>query len=72
MYMAIIGGWDEVIAFHDDPDTAKSMAVDEKRNRCFNDLDKWTWQECKDYYGANLYEIKSGTVYTYGFTEPIE
>lgn len=20
MYMAIIGGWDEVIAFHDDPD----------------------------------------------------
>lgn len=72
MYMAIIGGWDEVTVFHDNPNTAKSIAVKEKKKRCVNDLDKWTWQECKDYYGANLYEIKSGTVYVYGVTKAIE
>ncbi len=62
MFMACIGGWDEVLAFSEDEEKAKRLAVKEKKRRCKDDLEKWNWQECADYYGAWTEEIKEGTV----------
>ena len=64
MYMAKICGWDEVLAFSEDEEKAKKLAVKEKKRRCKNDLKKWNWEKCEEYYGAFVEEIKEGTVLT--------
>ena len=66
MYMAFIGGWDSVAAFSEDEKTAKKLAIREKKRYCKDDLDKWSWNNVKDYYGAWVQEVKEGTVITEG------
>lgn len=62
MYMALISGWEDTIAFAEDEEKAKKLAVKYKKKYCKDDLEKWNWGECEDYYGACTYNIKDGTV----------
>lgn len=62
MYMAHIGGWDTVQAFSEDKEKAKKLAVKQKKKWCRDDLDKWTWETCDEYYGAWVVEIKEGLI----------
>lgn len=62
MWMAIIDGWTDVEVFSDSEEKAKRLAVKEKKKLCRDDLDKWTWETCQEYYGASTEEIKEGTV----------
>ena len=62
MYMACIGGWDNVQAFSDDKEKAKQLALNEKRKLCKDDLEKWTWAECEEYYGAWVVELHESLV----------
>ena len=62
MYMAYIGGWDPVMAFSVDEKKAKTLALVYKKQRCADDLDKWNWKECEEYYGAWVETIEEGTV----------
>lgn len=62
MYMAHIDGWDSVQAFSEDKEKAKKMALKQKKEWCRDDLEKWTWEECCNYYGAWVVEIKDGMV----------
>lgn len=60
MWMARIGGWTDVIAFSESKDKARDLAVQAKKARCRDDLDKWNWQTVSDYYGATLHYICDG------------
>lgn len=61
MYMAVIYGWTEVQAFSKDKDKAMRLAVKEKKRLCKDDdIDRWTWKNCEEYYGASVYSIKEG------------
>jgi hypothetical protein len=60
--MAVIHGWTDVEAFSTDPDTAKKLAIKKKKALCKDDLKKWTWETCDEYYGAHLTEIYDGSV----------
>lgn len=62
MYMAHIDGYDSVQVFSEDKEKAKKKAVQIKKKRCRDDLEKWTWDECDEYYGAWVVEIKEGLV----------
>lgn len=62
IYMAVIDGWTDVEAFSTDPEKAKRLAVKEKKLLCKDDLSKWTWESCREYYGAWVEEINEGTV----------
>lgn len=64
MYMAIIRGWTSVVAFSEDQEKAKKMAIKKKKSFAKDDLDKWTWDTVSEYYGAFVEEIKEGTVLT--------
>ena len=61
MYMAIISGWQEVAAFSNDKSKAQNLAVKKKKSLCPDELDKWTWENCEEYFGAYVEEIKDGT-----------
>jgi hypothetical protein len=60
--MAHIDGWDSVQVFSEDKEKAKRKAVQIKKKRCRDDLDEWNWEECDNYYGAWVIEIKEGLV----------
>ena len=63
MYMAIIFGWDNVIAFSEDEEKAKKLAI--KRKKKSNEdyfPDKWDWNSVTEFYGANVVKIKEGYV----------
>ena len=62
MYMAKIYGWTEVTAFSEDAEKAKMKALKAKKDRCKNDLDRWTWANVEEFYGATVTEIKEGLV----------
>ena len=62
MYMAVIRGWNQVVAFSEDVEKAKKLAVKEKKKYCKDDLEKWTWERCSEYYGTIVEEIKDGLV----------
>ena len=62
MYVAVILGWYEVMSFSEDEEKAKKLAVKEKKKYCKDDLEKWNWEECEEYYGAYTYKIKEGLV----------
>ncbi len=62
LYMAKIGGWNPVIAFASDEETAKKNAVKEKKKWFHNDLEKWNWETVSEYYGASVEIITDGTV----------
>ena len=62
MWIAVIGGWTDVEAFSDSEEKAKRLAVKEKKRLCKDDLEKWTWETCEEYYGAYTEEIKEGTI----------
>jgi len=62
MYMAFIDGYDQVMAFHSNKAVAKRLAVARKKRLCGDDLAVWSWKNCKDYFGANVYLIKDGVV----------
>ena len=62
MYMAVIDGWTTVMAFSENEEAAKKKAIKEKKSFARDDLDKWTWENVCDYYGAYTQEIKEGTV----------
>lgn len=62
MWMAHIDGYDSVQVFSEDKEKAKKKAVQIKKKRCRDDLDKWTWEECEEFYGAWVVEIKEGLV----------
>ena len=64
MVMALIGGWTEVMAFAEDEEKAKRLALKEKKRRCRDDLEKWTWKRCDEYYGTIVKEVKDGVVLT--------
>lgn len=64
MYMAIIRGWTSVVAFSEDQEKAKKMAIKKKKSFAKDELDKWTWDTVSEYYGAFVEEIKEGTVLT--------
>lgn len=75
MYMAIIHGYDDVMAFHENEARAKQLAVKRKRELCPNDLeksDRWTWADCAEYFGANVYQVENGTVIDNYIGNPIE
>lgn len=63
MYMAYIGGWNEVIAFSNDQKTAEKLAVSKKKSTCRDDLDKWTWETVREYYGAYSIPVNDGDVH---------
>jgi hypothetical protein len=62
MFLAYIGGWNPIIAFAEQEETAKKKAVKEKKERFKDDLEKWTWETVSEYYGAFTQEVKDGTV----------
>lgn len=62
MYMAVIQGWADVEAFSEDKEKAKRLAVKEKKRLCKDDLEKWTWETCDEFYGAWVIEIAEGKV----------
>ena len=62
MYMAAIRGWYEIRAFSEDKEKAQKLAVKEKKKLCKDDLKKWNWKECEEYYGAYVEEISEGKV----------
>lgn len=62
MYMAHIDGWESVQVFSEDKEKAKHLAVKRKKELCEDDLEKWNWESCKDYYGAWVVEIKEEMV----------
>ncbi len=62
MFMAVIHGWTEVRAFASTEAKAKKLALAEKKRLCQDDLEKWTWDSVEEYYGANVCEIKEGSV----------
>ena len=62
MYMAMIGGWTNVAAFSEDENTAKKLAIKEKKKWCKDDLKRWTWKNVEEEYEAWVMEIKEGTV----------
>lgn len=64
MYLAKICGWNTVVSFSEDKEKAKKLAVREKKKYCKDDLEKWNWKECEEYYGAEITEIKEGLVLT--------
>ena len=63
MYVAIISGWNPIIAFGNDKKTAKNMAVF-KAKRLFKDEpdrpSKWTWDSVQEYYGAYIIKAIGG------------
>jgi len=62
MYMAVISGWNVVVAFSEDEEKAKKLAVGTKKKHCVDDLEKWNWKECKEFYGAYVKKVEEGTV----------
>ena len=62
MWMAHIGGYQSIQVFSEDKRKAKQEAVNIKKKICRDDLDKWNWEACKEYYGAWTVEIKEGTI----------
>ena len=64
MYMAHIYGWTEVTAFSEDMEKAKKLAVKKKKAFCKDDLNKWTWETVSEYYGAKVFKISEGLVFT--------
>lgn len=62
MYMAIIRGWTSVVAFSENEETAKKLAIKEKKIFARDDLDVWTWERVSEYYGAYTEKINEGTV----------
>ena len=64
MYMAIIYGWQTVTAFSENKEKAKRLAVNAKKASCRDDLTRWTWASCAEYYGARVTEIREGDIIT--------
>lgn len=64
MFMANIGGWTDVYAFAETAEKAKKLAVAKKKSFARDDLTRWTWDACVEYYGASCIEIKPNTAYT--------
>lgn len=62
MFMAVIEGYDIVLAFEDTEDKAKEKAVSEKKRLCKDDLSEWTWNNVSEYYGASCIEVSNGSV----------
>lgn len=62
MWMAIIKGWTDIEAFSESEEKAKKLALKEKKRLCKDDLEKWTWETCDEYYGAYTIEIKDGLI----------
>lgn len=62
LYMAKIGGWNPVVAFSTNEETAKSMAVEEKQKWFHDDLEIWTWEAVSEFYGAKVELVTDGTV----------
>ena len=62
LYMAKIGGWNPVIAFASDEETAKKIAVKEKKKWFHEDLKTWTWETVSEFYGAKVELVTDGTV----------
>lgn len=61
MYMAKIYGYTEVMAFSEDKEKAKKLAIKEKKSFAKDDLKKWSWDTVSEYYGATVIKIKEGT-----------
>lgn len=62
LYMAKIGGWNPVVAFATDEETARRLAVKEKKKWFRDDLERWSWKTVSEYYGASVHIITDGTV----------
>lgn len=67
LYMAIIKGWTEVVAFSTSLEKAKKLAVQRKKELCSDDViyldnHKWTWESCDNWWGTNIEEITDGTI----------
>ena len=62
MWMAVIRGWTDIEAFSESEEKAKKLALKEKKRLCKDDLEKWTWETCYEYYGAYTIEIKEGLI----------
>lgn len=62
MWMAVIKGWTDIEAFSENEEKAKKLALKEKKRLCKDDLEKWTWETCDEYYGAYTIEIKEGLI----------
>lgn len=65
MYMAVIYGYTSVYAFSKNKETAKNLAVSKKKEFCKDELTKWNWDACNEYYGAEVMTIKEGMIHTY-------
>lgn len=73
MYMVTIMGWTEVTAFSTDLETAKKLALKEKKRLCKDDAQSmlhytnipgpaWSWERVSEYFGTRVEEITNGTV----------
>ena len=70
MYMAVIEGWNNIMSFDIDKETAKDNAV-KKAQELYEDevnapygLDQWTWDSIQEYFGGYIVKISSDTVMT--------
>lgn len=61
MYMAMIIGFNPVLAFSEDMEKAKRKAIKEKKSFCKDDLEKWTWETVSEFYGAGVMLVTDGT-----------
>ena len=71
MYIAIIHGWEEVIAFGSTEKEAQDLAIKEKRDLCPDEfidddegVDSWNWDTMTEYFGARSEKVTSGLVIT--------
>ena len=66
MYMAMINGWNDIMAFDTDKETAKSNAVWKAQCLALRDdvdgPDEWTWDAVQEYYGAYIVKIGNDLV----------
>lgn len=64
MYIAYIGGWNPIMAFSKDEETAKKLALKKKKALYKEDLEKWNWETVSEYYGAWTERIEEGSIIT--------
>ena len=70
MYIAIINGWNDILSFNEDKETAKNQAI-EKARELYEDeinapygLESWTWENIAEYFGCYILDINENAVLT--------
>jgi len=66
MYMAVINGWNNIMAFDNDKEIAKMNAVNKAKHLATRDgedgPEKWAWISVTEYYGGYIVKLENDLV----------